>query len=219
MGRTSPHQYDSNAPQNVANGPAFVEKVQPELWRSYLCVLMKFRTTAIFTANGNNRDRWKRASFKVSSIYVTSGARLIKLRNWWDVAIGQIRLARRAIRYRNSWYIPSAMFRSKQIPQADVRGHFLWRCVSGGSRTDGSTVRSRCSWDLLLQLVVVSSWFLIVPHFSMSWRTMGVFFFSGELGMGFCKAEILRLILRFLSCWVIPFKFCKILFEVEQTLS
>ena len=44
-----------------------------------------------------------------------------------------------------------------KIPPADVRGHFLWCRVSGGSRTDGSTGRSRCMCDLLLQLVVVSS--------------------------------------------------------------
>ena len=43
------------------------------------------------------------------------------------------------------------------VVSGEVRRRFLWFRVSAGSRTDSSTGRLRCIWDLLLQLVVVSS--------------------------------------------------------------
>jgi hypothetical protein len=51
---------------------------------------------------------------------------------------------------------PLASGRSGAV-SGEVRGSCLWCRVSGGSRTDGSTGRLRCIWDLLLPLVVVSS--------------------------------------------------------------
>ena len=51
---------------------------------------------------------------------------------------------------------PLASGRSGAV-SGEVRQRFVWCRVSGGSRTDCSTGRLRCIWDLLLQLVVVSS--------------------------------------------------------------